>query len=145
MGFGICEQRLLQLLSEHSSIQDLTLDRARCGGAFHFQRVIYLYGIIESCVKMSLQLRLATWGGKGSLILLDSCQVQNVLTDGRKEWMCTSIFSKWEVTLTVSVDMWALTETLSLVVKDAEIKEEGPKGVLLDEISKLVHSGTHFD
>ena len=89
---------------------------------------------------MSLQLRLATWGGKGSLILLDSCQVQNVLTDGRKEWMCTSIFSKWEVTLTVSVDMGALTETLSLVVKDAETKEEGHKGVLLDEISKLAHS-----
>ena len=144
-GFGICEQRLLHLLSEHSSTQDLTLDRACCGGAFDFERVIYLYLFLESCMTMSLKLRLATWGGKGSLMLLDSCQVQNVKTDGRKEWMCTSIFSKWEVTLTVSVDMGALTETLSLVVKDAETKEEGHKGVLLDEISKLAHSGIHFD
>lgn len=76
-------------------------------------------------------------------MLVDSWQVQYTRTDMRKEWMCTSIFSKWEVTLTLSVDFWARTETLSLVVKDAETKEEAPTGVLLDEISDL--AGIIFD
>lgn len=90
----------------------------------------------SACTKMGL--RLFDWGGRGPLAIADSWRVQYIQGSTSKDWTCASYFSKWEVSVTLSVDFLAMEATVSLMVTDCETNELAPHGVLLQEMGFLM-------
>ena len=106
-------------------------------------RVLQEYLETGHCVKMGLQL--LGWGGTGPLALISSWRVVCSDTGTCRKWTCESHFRKWYITITLCVDLWALEETLLMMVTDAETEEVADNGVLLPEILDLGRSGVLYD
>lgn len=105
--------------------------------------------ITAKCLDMEesrkMGLRLFDWGGTGMVVLADSWDVEYYQTGSRKEWCCSSVFSNWQVSCTFSVDLFAMSVTLSLLVTDPETDELAPDGALLEELRFLQSHDLFYD
>lgn len=97
----------------------------------------------RGCIKLAF--RLLEWRGQGRLVLVDSWRVESVKTASRSDWYCSTYFSKWRLSLSISLDLFAMEITISLLVTDADTLGLAPDGVLLDELLCLSEFPVDFD